>query len=210
MKDTVQIIAHIAISISAIIAMLTYISNSIRNRKLERRKKIEEWQRIVVYKIIRYNKNANFKFIKSRYLEEAQIIKSIHLPKDEIQNDTLRKILLELVADNLILEDKRGIFLYRQVGISHADKVKMVEDVMKNSRHKTIQYQNTRPKIIKYIEENPGNTAEKIFLEVKKEYEELEQELANDIIAILRTEGIIKKDGNNKFFPTIDFDEGIY
>lgn len=85
----------------------------------ERQRKVMDWQKGIVFNIIRKGtdtdgKGISFDEIKSKYLEEAGIVKGIDLQKEELQPVVLRQILMNLMTSGLIyhtLNDKYTVQL---------------------------------------------------------------------------------------------------
>lgn len=102
-------LSEIASSISVIIAAATFVLAQLDKRKTATRSKIVEWQKVVVYGMIRDGVD-EFDGIRMSYLIAAQQYGE-DLPKQEIQDSTLNKILLDLMSSNVIARSDDGRYL---------------------------------------------------------------------------------------------------
>jgi hypothetical protein len=100
-KVTLKDAADLATALTLIVATVTFVLALSEHRKREQEKRVQNWQRVVVYKIIN-DGVADFDQIKIRYVTEAQQISTFKLPKEEIQDDALQLALMTLISDHLI------------------------------------------------------------------------------------------------------------
>ena len=72
-------------------------------RKTEREAELRDWQRVVIYTLIEEAAPIAFKDLKSRYLRRAQELLSRKVPRKVIQDDSLKRILLDLQKDGVVM-----------------------------------------------------------------------------------------------------------
>jgi hypothetical protein len=103
-------------------------------RKEEEAQRVQEWQKVTDYKIIQkyFLKNRatiSFEEIKTAYVTEASRSDKIDLPKEELQDLTLRKILLDLMTSSLVYETTGGKYVVNQADINKKfDRFFVIED----------------------------------------------------------------------------------
>lgn len=106
-------IAEVSGAVAALVALISLaISVSTINSSAQRAD-VREWQKTVVYEIIGNadpDVGVNFSEIQTFYLNEAQKLIVIDLPKDEIQDISLQRILRELITDESIVKNRQGYF----------------------------------------------------------------------------------------------------
>jgi hypothetical protein len=89
-------------AISAGVAAAAFVFAVWVRLKTEKEARIRDWQRVVIYSLIEEGLVTSFDDLKAKYLQKAQQLLSISVPKKEIQDDALRRILLDLQRDNLV------------------------------------------------------------------------------------------------------------
>lgn len=79
------------------------------------RARTEEWQKLVVYSIVekgftanKYESGVSFDQIKSEFLDEAETVIEIELPKEDIQPTALKKVLMCLIRDRMVYQTHDG------------------------------------------------------------------------------------------------------
>ena len=98
---TLKDFADLATALTLIVAAVTFILAVIEHRQREREKRTQNWQKVVVYKIIE-DGASDFDQIKVLYVTAAQQLLHFKLAKEEIQDDALRLALMTLVQEHLI------------------------------------------------------------------------------------------------------------
>lgn len=90
--------------LSAVVAAATFAIGLIRHRSDIKSKKIFDWQKVVIHEIFEKSETAslNFSEIRSKYLAEAQSYQGEQIPQKELAISSLRRILVSMVADNII------------------------------------------------------------------------------------------------------------
>src|SRR5262245_28782777 len=135
-------------AISAFIAASAFVFSVLTRRKTERDAELRNWQRVVIYSLIEQASPLSFDDLKSRYLQRAQQLLSDPIPKKEIQDDALRRILLDLQKDGLIL---RKDDLRYQVQLKIPVEASALEELQRMRREKTL-----KAKLLALIERDSG------------------------------------------------------
>ena len=96
-------VSHVATAFSAVMSFLAVAVAAFQYYQFEQDKKTEDWQKVVVYKYVLEEENpVNFNQIKSNYVANAQQLRSFDLEEESIQDDALRKVLLDLQSSGVI------------------------------------------------------------------------------------------------------------
>jgi hypothetical protein len=88
---------------SAVIAASAFVFSVLTRRKADGEAELRNWQRVVIYSLIEQASPILFDDLKSRYLQKAQQMLFHRVPKKEIQDASLRRILLDLQKDGVII-----------------------------------------------------------------------------------------------------------
>lgn len=99
-----------------IIALLSLLFGGYKYYESVKASKIADWQRVVVFSAINRTNGLSYKEIKSSYLEAALQLDSFDLPKSEIQNGALQRILLNLLREKVVgldLDNKYKVIKFR-------------------------------------------------------------------------------------------------
>jgi hypothetical protein len=107
-------ITTVAVTSSAVIAATSFVYSVVVRRRAAREIEIRNWQRVVIYTLIEESSPISFQELKARYLEKAKSMLSRQVPNTVIKEDSLRRILLDLQADGLVI---RGSDLAYQLQI---------------------------------------------------------------------------------------------
>ena len=89
--------------VGGLFGMYKYFSN-------QREKEIREWQKVIVYKIFREQERSeetnllNFETILVKYQNAGLVTSKFNLNKKDINEDTLRRILLELTSSGILVQ----------------------------------------------------------------------------------------------------------
>ncbi len=97
--------ASLIAAVSALVAVVTLLIAVIDARHRSQEAQLHEWQKVVVFSIIEREgaRGASFEQVRSRYREEAQAFAKFDVPKEEIAEQALQRILLGLLADRAIV-----------------------------------------------------------------------------------------------------------
>src|SRR5258708_9368648 len=98
-KSTLQAFANLAATVSAILALLALGWTVYESNKRESDEQTRNWQRPIVYSIIRSKGGSTFEEIKSSYLQAAT---QKGLSRQAIQDPELNRILLSLHEPHVI------------------------------------------------------------------------------------------------------------
>lgn len=101
----IQVTATILAVAGGLIAIVKYFSE-------RREKELREWQKVVIYKILRRTEMESVKFTEllKSYRSEAQAFRDIDLSKKEISEDSLRRVLVELTSSGVVKMDPMDSF----------------------------------------------------------------------------------------------------
>jgi hypothetical protein len=133
------------VALSAIIAAASFAFSVLTRRKAERDAELRGWQRVVIYSLIEERAPIVFDDLKSRYLKRAQELLSRNVPKRVIQDDSLKRVLLDLQSDGLIV---------RRENLSYQVQVKLPVEPWALEEYKRIQRANLiKPKLLALTED---------------------------------------------------------
>ena len=118
MTLSLQDFAHIAISTSAIIALFTFIASQWEKHSKLQKEEIRKWQSVLLYSTLDKHGELDFNSIKSLYLQNAQQIMSVKIPKKEIQDDALLRVLMDLIEKRMIYYTSEGTYC---LDVAHPD-----------------------------------------------------------------------------------------
>ena len=93
----------VAVASSAVVAAASFVYSVVTRRRSERGTELRNWQRVVIYTLIEESSPITFEELKARYLTKAKAMLSRHVPNTVIKEDSLRRILLDLQADGLVI-----------------------------------------------------------------------------------------------------------
>jgi hypothetical protein len=91
------------VALSAVVAAASFVYAVLTRRKAERDAELRGWQRVVVYSLIEEAAPILFADLKARYLKRARELLSRHVPQKVIEDDSLKRILLDLQKDGVIV-----------------------------------------------------------------------------------------------------------
>src|ERR1700742_3891450 len=135
-------------AISAASAASAFVYSVWVRLKTERDARLRDWQRVVIYTLIQDMSVTSFDDLKVKYLQRAQQLLTVSVPKKEIQDDALRRILLDLQRDNLIY---RGDSSTYQIQYKFPVEA-WAFDLLKRSE----KVRHLKPKVLAIVEQNNG------------------------------------------------------
>jgi hypothetical protein len=198
-----EYIGSIPVAISALVATATFIVSVVLRRRTEREQEVARWQRVVVYSIVNELRNATFKDIKSRYLENAAQVSTFRLPKEEIQDDALRRILLELMRDDIVVQDSQGSYRISAKPYMEEWAQEALEDMLLERRLK--------PKILRMVERQSGTyTADSLVRALHQEGLNVDFDKVDTILDDLRGYGGVRKDPEGRLHYEPPYGERDY
>lgn len=117
MLRKIELAAQIATAVSAVVAVVTLAITLLVIRSETRTRRIEDWQKVVVYSILSKADlgGLSFEEIKRQYLNEVQTFGGFDIPKEAIQDSALNRVLMTLYATGVIERDKERQFTLRLV-----------------------------------------------------------------------------------------------
>ena len=104
----------VAVTASAVVATTSFVYSVVVRRRGERANELRDWQRVVIYTLIEEAASITFDDLKSRYLQKAKAMLSRHVPNRVIQDDSLKRILLDLQSEGVVI---RGADLAYQLQV---------------------------------------------------------------------------------------------
>lgn len=94
-------VADLATSLTLIVAALTFVYTIWERNSRERRRELEDWQRVLIYDLIETGA-IEFDEIRTRYVVAAQQFSGFRIPRKAIQDGALKRLLLSMVEARLI------------------------------------------------------------------------------------------------------------
>jgi hypothetical protein len=183
-------------AVSVIVAASAFVFSIWTKRKADRDVELRNWQRVVIYSLIEETASISFEDLKSKYLQRAQQLLSHKVPKKEIQDDALRRILLDLQKDGVVirLED-----LNYKVQV----KVPMEAWALEELKRQQIQ-RKLKPRVLTIVERESGvHTPETLVRRLHELGVNVSFEDLDDLLFELRGYPTVKKepDGKLEFVP---------
>lgn len=105
LEELFRSVAAIAAIVGGTIGLIKFLTD-------KREKEVREWQKVVLYRILRQDELNPMAFttLLEKYRVEAQAFVNVDLKKGEISEDALRRVLLELVSSNVVSLEPSGAF----------------------------------------------------------------------------------------------------
>jgi hypothetical protein len=129
--------------------------------------------------LIEDGSSISFAALKSTYLQKAQQLLSLRIPKDEIQDDALRRILLDLQKDGVVIRLKD---LTYQVQFKVPLEAWAMEEMKQALPQRTL-----KPKILAIIERESGvHTPEGLVRRLHEQGAEVTFEEVDELLYELR------------------------
>jgi hypothetical protein len=138
-------------------------------------KNIREWQKVVVQKILQQSGGADLPFnrIKELYRGEAQAFAGATLSKADISEDTLRRVMVELVSSNIAVQGAGDVYSLKISLVApdlaaeaqrrnFLDNQKLTDAALKYL--KVNGYRNTAPELVSQLSQTTGIDAEHVEL----------------------------------------------
>jgi hypothetical protein len=187
--------------ILALVSVVTLAITFWQMNKTLNNKTISEWQQVVVLSIIEEEKldGITFKEIEEKYVTKATYYKETAIPKNKIQPEQLKLVMMDLKTKNLIEERFDGKF-FKQVTPFHLD------DITKQLKSDE-QYNSIGDAIIDIIISSPDeHDANSLYLlvesKLKTETTSIERRLFDRVLnEMIANQTVLKR--NNKFSSNI-------
>jgi len=193
---TLQEIAWIAGALSLVVATATFVFNVVDRTIKEHQDELLKWQRTIVYSIIQ-DGAATFDDIKLRYLAAAQQIRDVKVPKKDIQDSALKRILLSLLEGSLISLTADGEYLVNAV-----ERPDPAKKQMEALAYKMFMAQQVEKKVISrvydIVESQPGvYRIDSLYRQLQERNIEIDFDTLNLAVRNLvsRRELVLNKDG---------------
>ena len=129
-KDTVW-------DVASIVGMLALLFSGYKYYESAKKNEINNWQRIVIFQIIEDTGGASFDNIKLSYLQFAQQLDSFELPKSEIQDGALRRLLLNLLREKTVVLDLDNKYKVMRIRMpqSESEEYKMALSMIERKKN---------------------------------------------------------------------------
>ena len=136
------------VALSAIVAAASFVFAVLTRRKAERDAELRGWQRVVIYSLLEEQAPLLFEELREKYLKRARELLSRNAPKKVIQDDSLKRVLLDLQKDGVIV---------RTQNLSYQVQVKLPVDAWALEEFKRMQRARLlKPKLRSMIEGRDG------------------------------------------------------
>jgi hypothetical protein len=189
-----------AAAASAMIAAFAFVFSVLTGFKTQRDAELRSWQRVVIYSLIEQAAPISFEDLKSKYLQKAQQLLSGKVPKKEIQDDALKRILLDLQKDGVII--RRDDCSY-QVQVKVPMEAWAYEELKRLLRERTL-----KPKLLAIVERESGvHTSDSLVRWLHDQKIMVSFEEVDDLLHQLRGYASLKKGKNGKLEFVPPFDE---
>lgn len=110
MDLTLRDFAHLSISLSALVALMTFLFSQWERYKKEKSEELREWQSVLVFRILDKHGDLTFDEIKGVYLQFVQQNYSINIPAKEIQDDALLRVIIGLLEERKVHYSEDGTY----------------------------------------------------------------------------------------------------
>ena len=121
---TLSEISQIAGAVSLLVAAATFFVVQIGRTRRARQEQLQKWQKVVVFRLI-VDGESDFNRLRLSYL--ASVLKfEQKLPKSDLQDATLQLLLMQLLADKLVMLTETNEYVARR-----ALALQVEEDTMK-------------------------------------------------------------------------------
>jgi hypothetical protein len=183
-------------AVSALVAASAFVFSVLTKRKADRNRELRNWQRVVIYSLIEDASHISFADLKSTYLQKAQQLLTLRVPRDEIQDDALRRILLDLQKDGVVIRQKD---LTYQVQVKVPVEAWALDEFKQMSRQRIL-----KPKILALVERESGlHTPEALVRRLHEQGAEVTFEEVDDLLYELRGFSTLKMGptGKLEFVP---------
>lgn len=114
------------VALSAVVGALSFVYTVWSKRKTDGESELLDWQRVVIYSLIEDSAPIDFDDLKSRYKRKAKEMLSGRLPAKVIRDDSLKRILLDLQKDGVVM---RRTDLSYQIQVKLPMEASTVEDL---------------------------------------------------------------------------------
>jgi hypothetical protein len=201
-KNTLQAIANFATTISAMLALLALGWTIYEGNKRESQEQTRDWQKPIVYSIIRNKGGSTFEEIKGSYI---QVATQKGLSRDAIQDPELNRILLSLQETHVIALNAGGRYVPT---LTSTMQDQAVAGMMKEMEEQT-KYRTARSRIISILESDSGKyTIDSLSRKLKEEGLDVNFEIIANLVTDLRSAGLVRKDDKQYLFGTNDIESG--
>jgi hypothetical protein len=139
---TLKDFADLATSLTLIVAALTFVYTLLERNSRERRKELQDWQKVVVYQIVDEG-TGDFDQIRVHYVIAAQQFPDFKIPKKDIQDGALRLLLLSLMESRLISITEDGQYI--------VNRVSLAENIMRSAAISQMQKKLAENKLLSQL-----------------------------------------------------------
>lgn len=168
-------------------------------RAKEKAEQIAHWQRVLVYKIISEVDGITFRDLKQRYVTEATQLIAFRLPSEEIQDDSLRFVLLDLQRDRVVFVGENN---------TYRASVQVPDLATQNYLYELNRQRSLRvaaPYVLRLLEREPGKySTDELHTRLHDDKIEIDADALVELITDLRESRVLRKDLQGKLYPVAD------
>jgi hypothetical protein len=184
-KNTIQAIANLATTLSAVLALAALGWAVYETNKRDASQQTENWKRPVVFSIIREKRSASFQEIKSAYIQTAT---QRGLPREDIQDYELERILLSLQESDVIGRTSLGNYI--PITVTEELSAGLIK-----SQQASEKYMAARSRIISILESESGKyTLDSLRRKLQEEGLDVTFEIMNNLITDLKVARVVRSD----------------
>jgi hypothetical protein len=166
----------------------------------QRQASLRDWQRVVIYSILEEGQSSSFDALQSRYLQKAQQLLSQRIPRKEIQEAALSRILLDLQRDGVVIRMENAEYQVQKKAPIEAWSVELLNEMANERRLKPI--------ILSIIEkENGVYTPDSLVRKLHAEGFDISFEDLDALLYQLRGYTSLKLNREGRLESVLPFDE---
>jgi hypothetical protein len=201
-KNAIQSIANLATTVSAFLALVALGWTIYESNKRESQEQTRNWQRPIVYSIVRDKGGSTLEEIKGLYIQAAT---QKGLPREAIQDLELNRILLSLQEAHLIALNTTGRYV-PTVTSTMQDQV--ISNMMKEMEEQQ-KYREARSRIMSILEAESGKyTIDSLTRKLKDDHFDVGFEIVANLITDLRIQNLVRVDEKQHLYGTNDIQSG--
>lgn len=199
-KSRLQAIANLAASVSAMLAILALGWTIYESNKRDSEEQTRNWQKPIVYSIIRDKGGSTFTEIKNSYIQAAT---QKGLSQEAIQDSELNRVLLSLMEGHVIALSPTGRYIPTLTSTMQDQAVaSMIKEMEEQNKYRT-----ARSRIISILESDSGKyTIDSLNRKLKEEGLDVGFEIVANLVTDLRSAGLVRKDDKQYLYGTNDIE----
>lgn len=200
-KESVKFWANIATSLSALAAIVTVFLTVRELNIRDRRERTSDWQRSLVYSIVRERPGVTYNDIKDRYLAAAMQFGYEELPREAVQDAALQRVLLSMIESHALGLDERGAYRAEYRSTANDTIMKMF---MHDLRQREV-FTKARADVLTLLErENGVYTLQSLWVRLRETDPNLDFGVVVNVVNDLRTAQLVHRNAAGLLFSTND------